>query len=122
VLFEPPARRLVNDPEAVAMAARLGWGIGLAGLPHVHRALADGTLRRVLPGYWADAGAIRVYHAHGRLVPAKVRGFVDVLVAASRAGRWQEVLSGGRRVRSARTPAPQRPAGPEGSRRLRERP
>lgn len=121
VLFEPPARHLVNDPEAVAMAARLGWGIGLAGLPHVHRALADGTLRRVLPGYWADGGAIRVYHAHGRLVPAKVRGFVDVLVAASRAGRWHEVLSGGRRARGTRTPASQRPAGPKGSRRLRER-
>lgn len=94
VLFEPPARHLLNDPEAMAMAAELGWGIGLVGLPHVHRALAAGTLCRVLPGYWADAGAIRVYHAHGRLIPAKVRGFVDVLVAASRSDRWHEVLSG----------------------------
>jgi len=94
ILFEPPARHLLNDPEALAMAAELSWGIGLVGLPHVHKALATGTLRRVLPRYWADAGSIRVYHAHNRLVPPKVRDFVDLLVATSRSEDWHKVLNG----------------------------
>lgn len=94
VLLDPPAQHVINDPEALATAVALGWGIGLVALPHVHGALAAGTLQRVLPGYWSDAGSVRVYHAHGRLMSAKVRGFVDVLVAASRSQRWHEVLNG----------------------------
>jgi len=94
VVIEPHAHHMVNDPEALAQAVLLGWGIGLVGLPHVAIAIGEKRLKRVLGGYWSDAGSIRVYHAHGRLVPPKVRGFVDALVNASKIHRWREMLSG----------------------------
>lgn len=94
VVIEPDTRYLLGDPEALAQGAKLGWGVALAGLPHVYSAIAEGTLKRVLLGFWSDAGHIRVYHAHGRLVPAKVRGFVDTLVTASRIEKWTQLLSG----------------------------
>lgn len=52
---------VVNDPAAVMKAARLGLGIGLLAMPDVLPALEAGELVRVLPRWWADAGAISLY-------------------------------------------------------------
>ncbi|WP_246564682.1 LysR family transcriptional regulator [Ancylobacter sonchi] len=86
-----PSGPLVSDSsEALLLAALEGVGIGLfpdwlAG-PH----LAEGRLVEVLPG-WAGKtdGGVHAVMPPGRLVPAKVRVFVDDIAQALKAGwRW----------------------------------
>ena len=79
---EPRARLWLSDPEAVSDAALAGYGVALAGLPHVHDHLGSGALVRLLPQWWSDAGQISVYFPPSRLMPAKTRAFVDFLVGA----------------------------------------
>lgn len=90
--IEPEPHHLFDDPEALAVAALEGWGIALAGLHHVLGWIEQRRLVRVLPDWWSDAGAIRVYHPHARRVPPRTRGFVDALVRAARVQRWSERL------------------------------
>ena len=49
----------------------------LVAVPDVLPHLESGALRRLLPRWYADAGAISLYYAHRTLMPAKTRAFVD---------------------------------------------
>lgn len=68
---------VVNDPIAMRDAALLGLGVILTAVPDVLPALSDGTLVRLLPDWYADAGSISVYYASRDLLPAKTRAFVE---------------------------------------------
>ena len=49
---------IVNDPAAMREAAVLGLGVAMLALPDVLPAVQAGRLVRLLPGWYADAGAI----------------------------------------------------------------
>jgi DNA-binding transcriptional LysR family regulator len=68
---------VVNDPAAMREAARLGLGVALLAMPDVLPDLESGALVRLLPRWYADAGAISVYFASRTLLPGKTRVFVD---------------------------------------------
>ena len=70
-------RMIFNDPEAVCQAALLGLGVALLSLPHALPHLECGTLRRLLPNWYADLGMVSLYYSSKRLLPAKTRVFVD---------------------------------------------
>jgi DNA-binding transcriptional LysR family regulator len=77
---------VLDDPEAIARAAALGMGVAMLPLPHVLPLLERGGLVRVLPDWFAEALPLAVYYTSRKLVPAKVRLFVDHVVAEFRAG------------------------------------
>jgi len=78
---------VVNDPAAMREAARLGLGVALIALFDVLPELERGDLIRLLPNWYADAGAISLYYASRTLVSAKTRVFVDCVVNAFRSKR-----------------------------------
>jgi DNA-binding transcriptional LysR family regulator len=73
---------VVNDPAAMREAARLGLGVALIALFDVLPELERGDLIRLLPNWYADAGAISLYYASRTLISAKTRVFVDFVVNA----------------------------------------
>ncbi|WP_046113552.1 LysR family transcriptional regulator [Aquincola tertiaricarbonis] len=75
---------VVNDPAAAREAARLGLGIAMLAVPDALPALESGELVRLLPAWWADAGAISLYYASRDLLPGKTRAFIDHVVEAFR--------------------------------------
>lgn len=75
---------VVDDPRAMREAALLGLGVTMLAVPDVLPALEAGTLVRVLPRWYADAGAISIYHA-SRALPAKTRAFADWVFDALKA-------------------------------------
>jgi DNA-binding transcriptional LysR family regulator len=85
---------IVNDPAASREAALLGLGVAMLAVPDVLPALDDGRLVRLLPHWYADAGAISLYYASRRLLPAKTRAFVDWLQASFKAQRLAERFAG----------------------------
>jgi DNA-binding transcriptional LysR family regulator len=90
--LELTPRLLVNDPQALCQCARLGLGVALLAVPDVLAYLQDGTLERVVPGWYVDAGQIHLYFPSQKLLPAKTRAFVDFLVAAARKDGWMTRL------------------------------
>ncbi|TWI69726.1 LysR family transcriptional regulator [Pseudoduganella lurida] len=85
----------MDDPEALARAAASGLGITLLPLPHVGPLLANGALVRILPGWHAETRPLSIYYSSRKLVPAKVRVFVDFIVTSFRTGDlarhfWQD--------------------------------
>lgn len=70
-------RIVVNDPAAMREAALLGLGVALVALPDVLPELERGALVRLVPHWYADAGAISIYFASRTLLPGKTRAFVD---------------------------------------------
>ncbi len=72
-------RAIFSDPEALAEAAGLGYGIALLPLPFVERMLRRGQLLRLLPDWHQPAGSSWLYYP-GRELPAKTRVFVDFLL------------------------------------------
>lgn len=78
--FLPKPRIVFDDSEAIARAALLGLGIGFVAMPHAAPHLESGALVRVLPKWHADIGAISIYFASQRHLPAKTRVFVDYVV------------------------------------------
>jgi DNA-binding transcriptional LysR family regulator len=76
---------VLDDPEAIARAAASGMGIAMLPLPHALPLLERGELVRVLPEWYADARPLSIYYTSRKLVPAKVRVFVDYIVEAFRA-------------------------------------
>jgi DNA-binding transcriptional LysR family regulator len=74
-----------DDPEAIARAAACEMGIALLPLPHALPLLDTGQLVRVLPGWHADTRPLAIYYSSRKLVPAKVRVFVDHVVERFRA-------------------------------------
>jgi DNA-binding transcriptional LysR family regulator len=71
---------VLDDPEALARAATCHMGIALLPLPHALPWMERGELVRVLPSWWADGLPLTIYYGSRRLLPAKVRVFVDPVV------------------------------------------
>ncbi|WP_291591511.1 LysR family transcriptional regulator [Comamonas sp. UBA7528] len=71
---------VMDDPEAMARAAATGMGVALLPLPHALPLLDSGALVRVLPDWYAESRPLSIYYTSRKLVPAKVRVFVDYIV------------------------------------------
>ncbi|WP_297355132.1 LysR family transcriptional regulator [Paraburkholderia sp.] len=95
---EMPARLgetiMVNDPAAMREAAILGLGVTLLAVSDVLASIERGALVRLLPRWYADAGAISIYYATRALLPAKTRVFVDFIVEAFERERLAERFAG----------------------------
>jgi DNA-binding transcriptional LysR family regulator len=95
---EMPARLsetiMVNDPAAMREAATLGLGVALLSVSDVLSSIERGELVRLLPHWYADAGAISLYYATRALLPAKTRMFVDFVVEAFERERLAERFAG----------------------------
>lgn len=85
---------IVNDPAAMRAAALLGLGVAMLAMPDVLPALEAGTLIRLLPRWYADAGAISLYYASRTLLPNKTRLFIDWIVDAFGKQRLAERFAG----------------------------
>ena len=81
---------MVNDPAAMREAAILGLGVTLLAVSDVLASIERGELVRLLPRWYADAGAISIYYATRALLPAKTRVFVDFIVEAFERERLAE--------------------------------
>jgi len=79
--FIPDPALQLTDPESAAAAAEAGCGIALVGMHHVARALMEGRLVRVLDGVQGPRFQIVIYYARRRLLPLRIREFVDHVVA-----------------------------------------
>ncbi len=86
---------VLDDPEAMARAAATGMGIALLPVPHALPFIERGELMRVLPQWYAEALPLSIYYTSRKLMPAKVRVFVDYVVeefrARGHAGRFRQV-------------------------------
>jgi DNA-binding transcriptional LysR family regulator len=71
---------VLDDPEAMARAASTGMGIALLPLPHALPLLDSGALVRVLRDWYAESRPLSIYYTSRKLVPAKVRVFVDYIL------------------------------------------
>jgi DNA-binding transcriptional LysR family regulator len=95
---EMPARFseniMVNDPATMRQAAILGLGVTLLAVSDVLASIERGELVRLLPRWYADAGAISIYYATRALLPAKTRVFVDFIVEAFERERLAERFAG----------------------------
>jgi DNA-binding transcriptional LysR family regulator len=80
VIFKPQSVLQTNSSEVVREGVVSGLGIGLRSTWDVHNELKRGVLKRVLPAYsgGADVNIYGVYSGR-RLVPVKVRAFVEYL-------------------------------------------
>ncbi|CAB3661118.1 HTH-type transcriptional regulator DmlR [Paraburkholderia sediminicola] len=85
---------MVNDPGAMREAAILGLGVTLLAVSDVLSSIEQGKLVRLLPRWYADAGAISIYYATRALLPAKTRVFVDFVVEAFERERLAERFAG----------------------------
>ncbi len=72
-----PESIVVNDPVAMREAALLGLGVAMLAMADAVPALESGALMRLVPRWYADAGAISIYYASRTLLPGKTRAFVD---------------------------------------------
>jgi len=77
---------VMDDPEALARAAAAGMGVAMLPLPHVLPLLERSALVRVLPQWWAQTSPLSIYYTSRKLLPAKLRVFVDYIVEEFRAG------------------------------------
>jgi DNA-binding transcriptional LysR family regulator len=62
----------------------MGMGLGLLLVPDAAHLLDSGALKRVLPDWYEDIGAVSLYFTSQKLMPAKTRAFVDYLTQAFR--------------------------------------
>jgi DNA-binding transcriptional LysR family regulator len=83
-VLEQKTRVVADDPEALCQIALMGLGVASIAMPYVLRHLESGALRRVLPDWYADLGAISLYFTGQKLLPAKTRAFVDHVAGAFR--------------------------------------
>jgi len=89
-----PERIMLSDPAAMVEAAVLGLGVALVMVPDALPHLERGTLVRLAPRWYADAGAISLYYADRVLQPAKTRAFVDFTLEVFRRERLAERFAG----------------------------
>jgi DNA-binding transcriptional LysR family regulator len=85
---------VLNNPAAMREAALLGLGVAMLATADILPALEDSSLLRLVPRWYCDAGAISIYHASRKLVPAKTRAFVDWVAEAFRKNRLAERFAG----------------------------
>jgi len=94
---------VLSDPQAVRAAALMGLGVAVLSMPDVLAQLEQGSLVRLLPDWYVDAGSISLYYASRALLPAKTRAFVDFVVAAfERDELARKLAAGPDSVRQAR--------------------
>lgn len=74
-------RMTMSDPDAACEATAAGLGIALISMPNALRYLEGGKLVRVLPDWYVDMGTVSLYFAAQKLLPAKTRVFIDLVVA-----------------------------------------
>lgn len=70
---------VVDDDELKVLAAQRGWGLAHASEWGAAAGLAEGTLRQVMNEWMPTCGGLAVHDPGHRLVPATVRGFVDLV-------------------------------------------
>lgn len=80
VLHSPAATVISNDAEVLLEMALAGAGVTMLPTFMAGPAIRDGRLVRVLPEWSGPLAAIWAIHASRRLVPTKVRSFIDFLV------------------------------------------
>jgi DNA-binding transcriptional LysR family regulator len=68
---------IVNDAIGVREAATLGMGVALLVMPDALQGLQSGSLVRLLPDWWVDAGKVSLFYSTRNLMPAKSRAFID---------------------------------------------
>jgi DNA-binding transcriptional LysR family regulator len=85
---------VVNDPGAMREAALLGLGVAMLVTADALPALENGSLVRLAPRWFADAGAISLYYASRKLLPAKTKAFVDWVVQGFETQRLAERFAG----------------------------
>ncbi len=93
MVAELQPRVLLNEPDAICSAALMGMGVALLALADVAEHIESGALKRVLPDWHADAGAISLYFASQKLLPAKTRVFIDFVTEAFRTQRLAQRFS-----------------------------
>jgi DNA-binding transcriptional LysR family regulator len=86
-------RMTMSDPGAACDTAERGLGIALVSYQDALPYLRRHTLRRVLPDWYVDGGAISLYFPAQKLLPAKTRAFVDYVVEHFRAENMEQQLS-----------------------------
>ncbi len=79
---------VTTSVEVLRTAAVTGAGLLLAAPFIVHEELAAGSLVRLLPGYQAVEFSITAVYAHHRHLAAKVRVFLDALIALFAKPPW----------------------------------
>lgn len=89
-----PETIVVNDPTAMREAALLGLGVAMLAVPDVLLQLEGGSLVRLVPRWYADAGAISIYYVSRTLLPAKTRAFVDWVAEALKKQKLAERFAG----------------------------
>ncbi|VVE45379.1 LysR family transcriptional regulator [Pandoraea iniqua] len=82
VNVEARTRMIFDDPEAMAHAVALGYGIALLPMPHAAPLLDSGRLVRLLPGWCEEYGGLFVYYSNKKQLPLRTRVFVDHVVQA----------------------------------------
>jgi DNA-binding transcriptional LysR family regulator len=85
---------VLDDPEALGRAAACGLGIAMLPLPHALPLLQSGEVVRVLPAWYADTRPLSIYYSSRKLLPAKVRVFVDHVVAEAAARGYGDLFRG----------------------------
>ncbi|AZO79897.1 MULTISPECIES: LysR family transcriptional regulator [unclassified Bosea (in: a-proteobacteria)] len=89
-----PETIVLNDPAAMREAALLGLGVALLTVPDVLPHLESGALIRLIPRWYADAGAISLYYSGRALLPAKTRAFIDHVTEAFRREQLAQRFAG----------------------------
>lgn len=87
-------RLIFSDPEAIALAARIGLGVALLPMPFAFASIKSGELLRLLPGWYSDAGPLSLYYPSRRMLPAKTRVFIDFVVERFRSAGFAQLVDG----------------------------
>jgi DNA-binding transcriptional LysR family regulator len=85
---------VLSDPQAVCAAAVMGVGVAVLAMSDVLDDLRQGTLVRLLPDWWVDAGTISLYYPSRAQLPAKTRALIDFVVEAFERDALSRRLSG----------------------------
>lgn len=89
VLLDPKPRLVLTEVEAMSRAVLDDLGVALLPTTEV---LGE-SMVRVMPGWYADAGPLQVYFSSQRLLPARTRVFVDLLVAHFKREKYAQRFS-----------------------------
>lgn len=89
-----PETIVLDDPAAMRQAALLGLGVAQLTVPDVLSHLESGALIRLIPRWYADAGAISLYYSGRALLPAKTRAFIDHVTEACRREQLAQRFAG----------------------------
>ncbi|AKM29814.1 LysR family transcriptional regulator [Pandoraea faecigallinarum] len=77
VNVEARTRMIFDDPEAMAHAVALGYGVALLPMPHAAPLLANGRIQRLLPGWFDEYGGVFIYYPNKKQLPLRTRVFVE---------------------------------------------